>query len=201
MADPSESDPTHPLPQTRGGAAQHREGERIALLALSVLLLVLGAGLAYASLTLRWAYYSGVPLTASDLSTLTPAQRPKMTLWWGDTMHGCGCGQLPVIWPAVVLLISLPLLVAAMRQHAVTRWWSRFGLLCAVCGFANVVVIAYGIGLAGALSDNGLIWSEDDRTVAIALSGYVLLFLGILVLTRATSRALASRSSTPSVGG
>src|SRR5260370_28083848 len=123
---------------------------------------------AYSVCTRRWGYYSGVPLSASDWSTLTPAERAAMTVWWGDTMIGCWCGPFPVIWPAVALLSTLPLLVAAIRQHAVPRWWSRFGLLSALCGCANVFVIAYGIGLAGQLNDGGWKWSVDSGTLAIS---------------------------------
>ncbi len=200
MPEPFEPDPPRPLPPARGGAAQHRR-ERSGLLALSVLLLVIGVGLAYTAFTRRWGYYSGVPLSASDWSTLTPAEHAAMTVWWGDTMIGCWCGPFPVIWPAVALLSTLPLLVAAIRQHAVPRWWSRFGLLSALCGCANVFVIAYGIGLAGQLNDGGWKWSVDSGTLAIALSGYVLLILGILVLTRATSSALSSTRPTLAAGG
>jgi hypothetical protein len=139
---------TRPLPSHRYLRAQLTTATAsvsACLLALSVLLLVLGAGLAYASLTLRWPYYSGVSLTASDLNSLTPAQRADMTIWWGDSMHeGWWCGQWPLIVPALALLSVLPLLVAAMRQRAVTRLWSWFGLLglvCAALGFANVLLI------------------------------------------------------------
>ena len=51
------------------------------------------------------------------------------------------------------------------------------------------------------LNDSGFEFCADGGTMAIALSGYVLLFLGILVLiipTRATLLVPVSTSPTPS---
>jgi hypothetical protein len=138
------------------------------------------------------------------MSRLTPAQRADTTIWWGDSLHDFWWGgRWPLIWPALTLLSSLPLLVAAMRQRAVMRSWSWLGLpglLYVALGFANVLLTELAISLSYLV---GLEFSADGGTMAIALSGYALLFLGILalmVLARATPSAPASTRSTPPAG-
>jgi hypothetical protein len=46
-------------------------------------------------------------------------------------------------WPAVVALSALPLIVAAIRQRAVSPVWSRIGLLGAVFGAITVLVATW----------------------------------------------------------
>lgn len=195
MSDPRAPDPTRPLPPERGGALHGRGSERAVLIAASLLLI--GGGLAYATLFRQWAYH---PITPSDLSTLSSADRPFLTVSWWDDTNTC-CGPFPAVWPALALLCAVPLLVAAIRRRRAARLWGTFGLLSAFFGATGVLVAEVGILERGWNSDSGWVYSPDLGTVAMAMSGYALLALGVLVLRRTTPSTPASTRPTPSVGG
>jgi hypothetical protein len=151
------------------------------------LLLLLGAGLAYAALFRRWAYYAGMPL---DLSKLSAEDRAALTVYWWDANLSC-CGPFPAIWPAVTLLTALPLFVAGIRRRVPARRWHTFSLLSVLFGAGTVAVSALYILERGWASDSGWVYGLDFGTMAISLGGYALLFAGALALRHATGMTMA----------
>ncbi|HET8908185.1 MAG TPA: hypothetical protein VFN11_14610 [Ktedonobacterales bacterium] len=193
MPDPSEPDPTSPLPPAHRGTLQGRVAQRAVLIAVSLLLI--GGGLAYLALFRRWGYS---PMTPSALSTLSPQDRASLTVSWWDTTND-SCGPFPAIWPALAILSAVPLLIAAMRQRSAASRWATVSLLCAFFGAGTVLFAVLMLSFHGAYS-SGFHYRIDIGTVVISLSGYAVLALGALVLRRASPSALASRRSTPSAG-
>jgi hypothetical protein len=167
---------TTPAQSVRSG------GRRVGLLALGVSLLTIGVALSYLTLTRRWGYYSGIPL---DPSQLIPEDRASMTVWWWDQTNFF-CGPFPAIWPAIVVLCAAPLIVGAMRGRATSPLWGRLGLLGAVFGAITVLVAAWTFVEFSYFHDSGWVYAADASTLALALSGYTLLFLAILALRRAS---------------
>jgi hypothetical protein len=194
MSGPSEPDPPRP-PLPAHSDVLHGRGSKRALL-IAVSLLLIGGGLAYAALFRRWGYD---PIPPSDLSTIASQDRASLTVsWWDNTNDSCG--PFPAIWPALALLSVVPLLVAAIRQRRAASRWATLSLLCAFFGAGTVLFAVLMLSFHGAFS-SGWHYTIDMGTVVMSLSGYVLLALGTLVLTRATPSGLASRRSTPPVGG
>jgi hypothetical protein len=193
MPDPSEPDPTRlprpPLP-AHSGVLQGRGSKRALLIAVSLLLI--GGGLAYAALFRRWGYNPNPP---SDLSTIASQDRASLTVSWWDNVND-SCGPFPAMWPALAILSAVPLLVAAIRQRRAASRWATVSLLCAFFGAGTVLFAVLMLSFHGAYS-SGWHYTIDMGAVVISLSGYALLALGTLVLTRATPSALASRRPTP----
>jgi hypothetical protein len=147
-----------------------------------VSLLLIGSALAYGALFRHWGYH---PISPSDLRTLAPEDRAFLTVSWWDSTNGC-CGPFPAIWPALALLTAVPLVIASMRRRRGDRLWGTLSLLCAVFGAGTVLVATLGFLERGWMSDSGWVYNPDLGTLAMSLSGYALLALGALVLTRTT---------------
>ncbi len=66
--------------------------------------------------------------------------------------------------------------MAAIRQHVAARWRS---LLSTLFEFAAVLLAVVGFVMASWSNDSDRVYNVDVGTMAISLSGHVLLFLSI----------------------
>lgn len=153
---------------------------------------MIGGCLVYATLSRRWGYYAGPP---PNLNALSSEDRAALTVYWWSSNNNC-CGPFPAIWPALAILSALPLLVAAFRQRHPPRFWGTVSLLSILFGLATMLIAVTAFLERGWMSDSNWVYKPDLGTIAIALSGYGLLLLSVLLLMKATGSPRISTAPT-----